>query len=88
MPRVSREIAGYANLTVPTTSDTELQISPVKTGTPRDAREHLWTDLVFVVEGEHHVRISRSRENLVRTGFSFDMPAYAQQRGENALCFS
>lgn len=53
-----------------------------------DPRQHLWTNLVLVVKSEHHVQITCSRENLVRTGFALDLPANSQKRGENALGFS
>jgi hypothetical protein len=36
-------------------ADSELQILRSEAGVFRDAREHLWADLIIIVKGEHEV---------------------------------
>ncbi len=36
-------------------TDSELQILRSEAGVFRDAREHLWADLIIIVKGEHEV---------------------------------
>lgn len=45
-----------------------------------DTGQHLWADLVFVVEGERDIGPTATREGTVRTGLSLNLPANAQQR--------
>ena len=44
-----------------------LQIFGAKTGTLGDAREHLWTEFVVVVEGEYEIWPARVTERTVGT---------------------
>jgi hypothetical protein len=52
-----------------------------------NSREHLWSNLIFVVKGKDYIRPTRTGKNLMRTGFAFDVPAEAEKRTENALGF-
>jgi len=58
------------------------QIVRSQSGATSDAGEHPWADLVCVVEGEHEIRPTFTREDPVRSGRAFHRPAHAHQRGE------
>jgi len=44
-------------------------------------------NLIFIMERENHIGPTWSGKDLVRTGFTLDIPAHTEERGENSLCF-
>ena len=48
-----------------------------------DARKHLGTDLVTIVEREHVIRPSVPREGFVGAGLALQAPADAEEGGEH-----
>src|SRR5690242_2940862 len=50
-----------------------------------NSREHLWTNLVFIVKSKNHVRPTRAEKDFMRTGFAFDFPSNAEKGSENAF---
>ncbi len=49
--------------------------------------QHLRPNLIFVMKRENHIGPTGSGKDLVRTGFTLDIPADPQKRGENTLRF-
>lgn len=61
LEELAREVFRLKLSVVCASSDVALlQIRGFETRVLRDACEHLWADLFFVVESEHYVRITRS----------------------------
>jgi hypothetical protein len=50
----------------------------------RDPRQHLRTDFVLIVEGEHVVRESVTAQGAMGAALPLDPPAESKQRSENA----
>ena len=44
-------------------ADSELEIFRLKARVLRDARQHLWADLIIVVKGEHNVGPTGARQS-------------------------
>ena len=66
-----------------------LQIFRFKAGVFGNAREHLRTDFLAVVEGKHHIRPARPRQNpMGSAALTFDDPTDVKQRGEEASRFA
>jgi hypothetical protein len=59
-----------------------------QTGVFGNTSQHLRADLIALMKSEYNIGVARSRENLVRTGFSFDYPPEAVKRREHTLSFS
>ena len=72
----------------PKSTRSESQVLWFEAGVFGNSRQHLWPDLVFVMESEDHIRPTRPEKNLMRTGFALNVPSDAEKGCENAFCFS
>jgi len=62
----------------------QLQVLRFETGVFRKARQHLWSNFIFVMKGEDDIRPPWTGKNFVRAGFTFDRPTDAQESSQNA----
>jgi hypothetical protein len=72
---------------MPAEGTIHLKIFGFKTGVLGNTSQHLRPYLIFVMESENHIGPTLSGKDLVRTGFTLDIPADTEKRGENTLRF-
>ncbi len=80
-----RQLQGFVGLPIERTI--QLKVFGFKSRVFGHASQHLWANLIFIVKGKDHIGPTRTVEDLVRAGFTFDTPANTEERGENAPCF-
>ena len=64
-----------------------LQIFGTKPGVLRDAGEQTWSNFFALMKGEHRIRPSFPRKNLMRACLSFNHPTNTNQRGQYSARF-
>lgn len=52
-----------------------------------NASQHLWADLVTIVESENKIRPASAGKCFMRAGLPLDLPAQSQQRSKKAPGF-
>jgi hypothetical protein len=80
-----RQLQGFVGL--PSEGKIQLKIFGFETRVLGHTSQHLRPYLISIMERENHIGPARSGKNLVRTGFTLDVPTDTEKRGENTLCF-